>query len=30
LHRLPVMVDGNDILVGCPQEDLSFLTELAD
>ncbi len=30
LYRLPVLVDQGKIRVGCPQGDLSFLTELAD
>ncbi|MEX0804924.1 MAG: Rieske (2Fe-2S) protein [Candidatus Binatia bacterium] len=27
LYRLPVRVDGGDVLVGCPQGDLSYLKE---
>ena len=27
LYRLPVQVDRGDILVGCPEGDLSFLAE---
>jgi len=30
LYRLPVRVDQGEVLVGCPQGDLSFLADLAD
>jgi len=30
LFRLPVLVDGGEIMVGCPQGDLSFLIDWAD
>ena len=30
LYRLPVLVEQGEILVGCPEGDLSFLVDLAD